>query len=67
MSDDKTIEQLEAEWRDAISQASTWRMAAHAARRVLESYDDKAREALLKADEIEAEIERRKQESDHAH
>ena len=67
MSDDKTIEQLEADWRKEIFQASTWRMAAHAARRVLESYDDKTRAALAKADEIEAEIERRKQESAHAH
>ena len=63
MSDEKTIDELEADWRDAISQASTCRMAAHAARRVLESYDDKARDALNKAGAIEAEIERRKEEA----
>ena len=63
MSDEKTIDELEADWRNAISQAATWRMAAHAARRVLESYDDKARDALNKAGAIEAEIERRKEEA----
>ena len=63
MSDDKTIEQLESDWRAAIAEAATWRMAAGTARQVVKSYDDRTRDALNKADEIEAEIERRKQES----
>ena len=63
MSDYKTIEQLEADRRQLMSQASTWRMAVHAARRVLESYEAKTRRAISKAMAIEDEIERRKQEA----
>ena len=63
MSDDTTIEQLEADWRKAIAEAATWRMAAGTARQVVKSYDYRTRAALNKADEIEAEIERRKEEA----